>query len=333
VSFARARLQVVPVTVVGALAAFLVALSLVVVTPGVSEAAPTLAQAQRTVAELQTKTEAITEQYNDAQDKLAASRKRQAVLAAKEAGLRSRVSTSRDTVARLAVEAYQGGNMSMLASVMTSGSPQTFLDQIATLDVLSSSQRSTIDGLVDAKTALAADRARLARETKAQETQLAVVSARKTQILASLAQWQQLESRYGLARASRGSARDTSVAFRPVPVSGSAGVAVRFALAQRGKPYRWGAAGPNSYDCSGLTMASWARAGVSMPHTAHGQYASFPHVSLSALMPGDLVFYSGHVAMYVGSGMVVHAPTTGDVVKVVPISRAGSGLYGAARPS
>jgi cell wall-associated NlpC family hydrolase len=103
------------------------------------------------------------------------------------------------------------------------------------------------------------------------------------------------------------------------PARGGAATAVATALAQVGKPYVWGAAGPDSFDCSGLTMFAWAAAGVSLPHFSGAQYASTTHISLSELQPGDLVFYESpdqHVAMYIGGGQIVHAPHTGDVVRV-----------------
>jgi cell wall-associated NlpC family hydrolase len=104
----------------------------------------------------------------------------------------------------------------------------------------------------------------------------------------------------------------------PGPVRPSAAAAVRAAASQIGKPYRWGAAGPDSYDCSGLTMWAWAHAGVSLPHSSRAQYASLPHVSMSALAPGDLVFRGNpihHVGIYKGGGVVIAAPHTGQNVR------------------
>jgi peptidoglycan DL-endopeptidase CwlO len=104
----------------------------------------------------------------------------------------------------------------------------------------------------------------------------------------------------------------------PGPVRASAAAAVRAAASQIGKPYQWGAAGPNSYDCSGLTMWAWARAGVSLPHSSRAQYASLPHVSMSQLAPGDLVFRGNpihHVGIYKGGGVVIHAPQSGQNVR------------------
>jgi cell wall-associated NlpC family hydrolase len=108
----------------------------------------------------------------------------------------------------------------------------------------------------------------------------------------------------------------------PAP-SPRAAQAIAFAQAQLGKPYVYAAAGPDTYDCSGLTMRAWGAAGVSMAHYSGAQYAAFPHVPLDQLQPGDLVFRgpggSAHVGLYIGNGLMIAAPHTGDVVKVQPI--------------
>jgi cell wall-associated NlpC family hydrolase len=118
----------------------------------------------------------------------------------------------------------------------------------------------------------------------------------------------------------------------PAP-GAAAGIAIDFAYAQLGKPYVYAASGPDAYDCSGLTMAAYAAAGISLPHYSGAQYSSLPHVSLDAMQPGDLVFWGpgggSHVGLYIGDGLMIHSPHTGDVVKI-------AGVYGtpvgAARP-
>ena len=118
----------------------------------------------------------------------------------------------------------------------------------------------------------------------------------------------------------------------PAP-SSSAQVAVDTARAQLGKPYVYAASGPDSFDCSGLTMYAWAAAGVSLPHNAEAQYLSLPHVSQSELAPGDLVFFGNpihHVGIYVGGGTMIEAPYTGVDVRYHTIYRPD--YAGGARP-
>ncbi|ROR53940.1 cell wall-associated NlpC family hydrolase [Luteococcus japonicus] len=109
--------------------------------------------------------------------------------------------------------------------------------------------------------------------------------------------------------------------------------AVSFAYSQIGKPYRYGATGPSSYDCSGLTGAAWRSAGKSIPRTSHAQLGGLKRVSKSSLKPGDIVgFYGGgHVGIYVGNGYIIHAPRTGQNVKKVPMSQMR--FYSAVRPA
>jgi cell wall-associated NlpC family hydrolase len=107
---------------------------------------------------------------------------------------------------------------------------------------------------------------------------------------------------------------------------------VSAARSQIGKPYVYGAAGPDSYDCSGLTMWAWAHGGVSLSHSSSAQYSETTHVSGSQMQPGDLLFYYSdihHVAMYSGGGMMIEAPHTGSNVREVPVR---DGYIGVGRP-
>ncbi|WP_330287822.1 C40 family peptidase [Streptomyces sp. NBC_00576] len=109
--------------------------------------------------------------------------------------------------------------------------------------------------------------------------------------------------------------------------------AVRHAVAQLGKPYEWGAEGPATFDCSGLTSQAWEKAGRPIPRTSQEQWARLPHIPLAELRPGDLVVYfpeATHVALYLGDGMVVQAPRPGAKVKVSPV--AANPVLGAVRP-
>jgi cell wall-associated NlpC family hydrolase len=111
-------------------------------------------------------------------------------------------------------------------------------------------------------------------------------------------------------------------------------IALAYARAQLGKPYLWGGAGPNSYDCSGLTMMAWGAAGVALDHYAPDQYAATRRIAIADLEPGDLVFYGSpsnvyHVGLYVGGGVMIQAPATGQVVSYSTIYF--SGLFAGGR--
>jgi len=115
----------------------------------------------------------------------------------------------------------------------------------------------------------------------------------------------------------------------PPSPSPGVGAVMAYAYAQLGKPYCYAGVGPDCYDCSGLSMMAWAQAGVSMPHGSYAQQAMFPAVPMDQLQVGDLVFWDGHVGIYVGGGSVLHAPHTGVNVQITPI---WPGVIGAARP-
>jgi peptidoglycan DL-endopeptidase CwlO len=134
--------------------------------------------------------------------------------------------------------------------------------------------------------------------------------------------------------ATSSSSPGTSIASAPAPAPNArAEVAVEAALAQVGDPYQWGAAGPDSFDCSGLTMYAWTQAGVSLPHNSGAQFAATTRIPQSEWQPGDLLFFGSpihHVGMYIGSGQMVAAPYTGSSVGVFSVNR--SDYVGAGRP-
>jgi cell wall-associated NlpC family hydrolase len=153
------------------------------------------------------------------------------------------------------------------------------------------------------------------------------------------AQQQAAAAAAAAAVAARGSAPATT--YTNVAVSPGAAGAVQAAESQLGVPYRWGAESPKGspdpgFDCSGLTQWSWGQAGVDLPRTAQEQYDAIPHVAMSDVQPGDLIFWNDgttsvqHVGMYVGNGDVIDAPQTGEDVQIQPIWT--NGLVGAGRP-
>jgi cell wall-associated NlpC family hydrolase len=179
--------------------------------------------------------------------------------------------------------------------------------------------RSTADRLARERAA-EIERARVARERAAQKRYQAAALARET-------------ARVGMAVG-------TSAPRWALSAASSRGdVAADWALTQLNKPYVWAAAGPDTYDCSGLTMRAWEQVGIALDHWTGTQWTAGPHVPISQLSRGDLLFFGRitqnpgdihHVGIYVGKGLMVHAPQTGDVVRVAPVWR--SDLVGATRP-
>jgi cell wall-associated NlpC family hydrolase len=114
----------------------------------------------------------------------------------------------------------------------------------------------------------------------------------------------------------------------------AARAAIEFAMQQLGEPYVWAAAGPDSWDCSGLTMMAWNAGGISLPHFAAAQYQQTEHLKITDLQPGDLVFWGTspntihHVALYIGNDQIIQAPHTGDVVKISPLYASAPNFFG-----
>jgi cell wall-associated NlpC family hydrolase len=138
----------------------------------------------------------------------------------------------------------------------------------------------------------------------------------------------------------------SEAATTSAPTAGSsrvAGTVVAFARRQLGVPYLWGGTGPNGFDCSGLTQAAYASAGLDIPRTSEQQWLALPHLPApSQLRPGDLVFFNagefapglpGHVGIYIGHGQMIDAPHTGAVIRADPVSTFGNEYVGAARPA
>ncbi len=323
-----------PPRVAGLVSASAAAVLALVLLPASSvHADPVLSEAQvrRAVVDLQVKLEKATEAYDTANELLAQSLKTAARLRAQAAAQSKTVARFAAAVGKFAASAYQGGEINMFTALLDSGSPQAFLDELSTIETISRGQRAQLNGLIAAKHTLESQKRRLARELVAQQENQRILTTRKAQITKDLAHYRALAAQI-TGEASRAGNRAVIGGTYTGPASGSARIALQTAYAQLGKPYVWGAAGPRSFDCSGLTMYAWAAAGVSLPHSSRMQFSSGRHVARANLQAGDLVFFGSpiyHVGMYVGNGEMIHAPTTGDHVRIAPLL---ADYSGAVRP-
>jgi cell wall-associated NlpC family hydrolase len=244
---------------------------------------------------------------------------------------------ARSQVRDSVIRQYQGENMSAVGQVFVSEDPSAFLDQLSTMTSYNDLQSQMFSAY--AREAKALDLRREATQQRVDEIAAAEkkLAEEKETVESNLAEAKELLSRLEAeeleAMRAESASRSAERVPAAVPASGRAGAAVQYALAQVGDAYVYGAAGPDAFDCSGLTMMAWAQAGVSLPHSSSAQYASGPKVAASDLQPGDLVFYYNpisHVGIYIGNGTIVHAANPGTGV-------ATAGLYsmpytGAVRP-
>ncbi len=250
----------------------------------------------------------------------------------------------REVLANAASDMYASGGIDPSMQMMLSSNPDDFLLQAQSLDQVLRSQDADLRRAQVAQLELAQAKTKADQELVQLRDLQAQAQKERDAANAKLAQAQELlsrlkaEERQRLAAIAERRAQQAAAAARTAPApsspapsssssapapSGRAGSAVAFANAQVGKPYVFGASGPSAFDCSGLTMASWAQAGVSLPHSASAQYGVTSRVSASALQPGDLLFfYSGisHVGIYIGGGMMVHASNPSTGVERVPLS-------------
>ena len=293
-----------------------------------SPAKPSRAELQKKLDKLNARADHIVDQYNgdrvDVRNKTKTYKKLNAA-AKKDAKIVSRM---RGRIAMMASAAYQDGNLTAPASMFAAGNPQSVLDKLASLDHLSSSQTAAIRNFLNSDAKLRRDRDQAKRKLRDARNSLKKVKTKKTDIEKLIKKQKKL-----IAQLPPKPSPSSGGAYNG-PASGSARAALNYAFAQKGKPYVYGGTGPGGYDCSGLTMMAWKAGGVSLPRTSQAQYNAGGHVSQSQLQPGDLVFFSGldHVGMWIGNGQLIHAPHTGDVVRVESFSNMASSYVGAVRP-
>ncbi|MFH8519838.1 NlpC/P60 family protein [Streptomyces gelaticus] len=297
--------------------------------------------------QLYQKAEEATEKYNGTAAELKKRAAQAKKLDAELVAARSALSSSRDEAGRLARQQYQGrSDFSSYMRLLLSPDPEHLLAQehvlrhaavarAATVKRLTGAEERADELATESRKVLDRQQVLAAKQKKQRDTVRSRLKAVE-KVLATLSGPQ-------LTELSRLEQRDTKKAQGALVASGAlsstrppseaGGEAVKYAIAQVGKPYLWGAEGPDSFDCSGLTSQAWAKAGRVIPRTSQEQWRQLRKVPTNALRPGDLVIYfpkATHVALYIGNGLVVQAPRPGSRVKVSPV--ASNPLLGAVRP-
>jgi cell wall-associated NlpC family hydrolase len=288
-------------------------------------AAPSVSEIEAQIEQLWNKLEPLIEQYNTVHYQLGQNKAKSAALAKQIAPLRMEVELALTRVGALSAKLYMRGPGAKLNAILQSGSPTTFLEQLSTLNQIARHEEKSISSVVGLVQQYDKQKQPLDALVALQQQQDADLAGKKAQIESQLAQLQKLRLQ------AYGSTTDTG-ALRPVAcpyeyIGGAAGKAVAYACSHIGAPYRYAASGPSAFDCSGLTMASWGTAGVSLAHSSSIQKTQTARVGRADLRPGDLVFFYGdvhHVGIYVGGGWMVHAPHEGDYVRMAKIDEHGS---------
>jgi cell wall-associated NlpC family hydrolase len=317
-----------------------------VIAPVAANAAPSLAQVQAKVRQLEEEATTAAEGAQEAKVKLAGLTKTLNGIKAKAEIQGQTVSTLQRSLGTIAIEQYKSGGFGQSFELLFSSDPTLYLSSAGSLDAITrrksaqlrkfeaATQRLNATTLtVNDKIALvAAAQKKLAKQSAIAQSKL--IEAEKLLSKLSKAERERL-AKLADDEENADQASSLQAAKSASGVSGRAGIALKYALQQIGDRYVFGAAGMVTWDCSGLTMRAYQSAGVSLPHSSAAQSRMGKKVSFSSLKPGDLLFYGrpvSHVGIYLGGGKMVHAPRSGSRVKVTTSGSLGrKPLVGARR--
>ncbi|GAA3771209.1 NlpC/P60 family protein [Streptomyces phyllanthi] len=336
---------------------------------------PSLEEVEKKVDDLYRQAGTATEKYNAAEEKTTKQKKRVATLLDDVAQRTEKLNEAREQLGSFAAAQYRTGAASPdAASMLLADNPQDYFDQTQLMDRLTERQQDVVDDYITQQAETAEKREEASESLKTLTESQSTLKATKAKVQAKLAEARQLLSeltaeekarlaaiekeqqeeaerkaeelarQQAAAAAEREAQEQTagSTATVEAPAEDStyatkAAKALTFARSQIGKPYVWGATGPDAYDCSGFTQAAWKAAGVDLPRTTYDQVNAGTTVSLANARPGDLVFFYddvSHVGLYIGNGMMIHAPKPGTYIREESIFYDGeSSIHSVVRPA
>jgi peptidoglycan DL-endopeptidase CwlO len=305
---------------------------------------PTVTQVQATINTLTGQFNKANQQYDQAEEQLTAATARLKQVNKQLSREQASYLAARKLVVQIADSDYEDSSSTSLAGLLTASDPSTVLAEASLiLQVAGTRNMETQAFLADATQLAAVQQeqqrteqgiAQLAGQMGKTKDHIATLLSKQKSILSSLTGAELAQVQQGTV----GSGGGITNAVYAGPTGTQADTAVAFVFKQLGCAYVYGGTGPCSagFDCSGLVMKAWAAAGISIPRDTYEQWAALPHIAESAIQPGDLLFYNGigHVAMYVGNGMIIDAPTQGEPVRELSMNTSwyASSFDGAARP-
>ncbi|MFF7213499.1 NlpC/P60 family protein [Streptomyces sp. NPDC008238] len=317
------------VTVLTATAAAAVALS--AQAAQAAPAKPSVKSVKAKVDGLYEQAEQATEKFNGAKEKQEKLQKQVEDVQDEVARQQAELNDLQDDLGTLASAQYRSGGIDPSLQLFLSSDPDTYLDKASTLDQLSTKQAEALRQIAEKKRTLNQQKAEAASKLNELDETRTELGKKKKEVQAKLAEAQKLLNSLTAAQRASLAAADARAnrtnervdLGNDTPASSLAAAALAAAKTKIGSPYVYGATGPSSFDCSGLTSWAYAQAGAGIPRTSQAQANAGTRLSMSQLAPGDLVIFYGdqhHVGLYAGNGMVLHAPRTGTVVRYESIN-------------
>jgi cell wall-associated NlpC family hydrolase len=302
------------------LSAILGVLAMFVLSGTHAYADPSIGDLETQIAAQWAAAEPLIEQYNLVHEQFEQNTAKQAALEEQIKPLKLQVDLAQVKVGAIAEQVYESGPGGGVAAMLRADSPGQLADQMLYLDQIASTQSSELAGVFDLKARYDAAKAPIDQLVATLHKQDADLTAARKVIDQKISDLDVLRNKaYGDAGFDN-QYRPSTCPAHYLPTKGYQAAA--FACGEAGKPYIFGAAGPSTYDCSGLVLAAWKTVGVYMPHNAYEQSQSMPSVKMADIQIGDLVFYFGdvhHVAIYIGDGKVMNAPQAHDHVRMAAI--------------